>query len=118
MKVFSRAVETEAAKQNVGVKLKGAQIERTKGPFIVRGECSLTTYFNYDFSGLDETHFSVSLTQYSPFANFHAYIPRDSDDGRKLAALLGNGQERDMTLECEFGKEVGVARLIRVVSFD
>jgi hypothetical protein len=98
--------------------LKTLQVQRPSGSFVIRGKCGLTTYFNYDFNNAENTHYSVELTQSSPRARVHCYVLRDSEDGKKLFQLLGKGEKQTLTLECEFGREISVAKLIRVVKWE
>jgi len=92
----TRATQPEASN------LHRLQVEHPAGKFIVRGKCKLTT--DFFFSGKQATHYSVMLHQYKPDALFWCYIARESDDGKRLVKLLGDGDDRMLTLECEFDK--------------
>lgn len=109
--------------------LKSIQIQRPNGPFVIRGDCTLTTFFNWDFTNAKETHYSIKLTQRTapvtlktigdPVAEIHCYIQRDSDDGKKIFQLLSNGQTQRLTLECQsIWQSPEIAKLNRVVRWN
>jgi HEAT repeat protein len=115
-KTESAGRKPESAEEPEGTNLKSVQLQRTKGPFMIRGQCELTTYFNFDFRDAENTHYSIELRQKNPSANIHCYVRRDSEDGKKIFELLGKGEIKLLTLECEFvGTEVSVAKVNRLV---
>jgi HEAT repeat protein len=96
--------------------LKGIQVSRPAGSFVIRGECEMTTDFYYEFRDAKETHYSMRLTQHTPFATTHCYVPRDSDTGKQLFQVLGKGEKAILTLECEFvGGHTDIMRIVRLV---
>ena len=99
--------------------LKGLQVERPAGPFIVRGKCSLETYYDGKYRSAKDTHYCVHLSQSDPYVAVRCYILRATEDGRKLFQILSKTSFQLMTLECEFaGKEDDVVTLLRVVKWD
>jgi hypothetical protein len=99
--------------------LKSLQFQNPRTPFTVRGECRLTTFYNWEFLKVRNTLYSVELTQPEPHATVHCYISKDSDDGKRVFQLQGNGEVKELTPECQFGENsVSVTKLIRVVRWE
>ncbi len=98
--------------------LSSIQTDKPSAPFTVRGECEMAAIFTADFKAAKNTHVCVRLRQGNPFASILCYAARDSEEGKRLTQLFGNGERRVMTVECELGHEsTKVAKLIRIVEF-
>lgn len=62
----------------------------------------LNDYYNYDFSGAENTHYSISLNDSISNEYIHGYVEKNSDLGEKLFNLLKDGKEHRVTLEIYF----------------
>lgn len=64
----------------------------------IRVECQLSDYYNYDKRGKDKLEYSVEIIDVNSKDRFHGYIPKDSDEGRKIFDVLKDGQPHKLLL--------------------
>lgn len=74
--------------------LKAFILQKPTKPVSVDVECTLTTYYNYEFSNSSETHYSVKIESQEPFATAHAYAPKTSAHGKRLYESLKDGSTK------------------------
>jgi tetratricopeptide (TPR) repeat protein len=70
-----------------------------QGAIRLRVLCKVDTYFNFEYSDCQQTHYSVSLTTKEPYEFLHGYIAKDSASGERLFKLLKDGGEHQLILE-------------------
>ena len=95
--------------------IKVLKAENPKEPFVVRGWCSLDSYYNFDFERAKETHYSIAVLQENPFDRITVYVLRNSDLGKRFHALLSDGKRHLMTLRCKFGQSTSVAECLEII---
>lgn len=70
---------------------------------------SLDDYYNYEFRNLSDSYWSISLSEITteritgtkPLL-LYGYIPKESEDGKKLFELLKDGSEKAVILELKY----------------
>src|SRR5262249_11863104 len=82
-----------------GITIAAYLAQRPAGPTRITADCKLGNYYNYAYRRAAATYHSVSLSQSSPFAMGHAWVPKDSEAGRLIFEALKDGQEHRLTLE-------------------
>jgi hypothetical protein len=79
----------------------------------------LSDYFNYHYTNAKPTHHSVSLVEQfgERFGSFNGYARKDSEAGRKLYALVKDGQKHQIIVTVrKSGRETSVVEITDFVS--
>jgi len=76
-----------------------AQTPPTESTFRVK--CSLSNYWNYEFREYKATHLSVQMRDIVG-KSLHGYIRRDSKAGRRIAVILNDGNEHNLTVNLKY----------------
>ena len=86
-------------------------------PVTLRVTAELSTYFNYQYRNLRETHWSFQLREPNSGEFIHGYAEKESAEGKRLFALLQDGKQHDITVSVYCTGQVGsVAEIAKVVS--
>lgn len=74
-----------------------------------RAIVALDDYYNYEFRNLSDSYWSIYLSEitteritFSRPLSLYGYIPKESEDGKKLFELLKDGSEKAVILELKY----------------
>jgi len=71
-------------------------------PVTFRLVAKLDDYFNYECRGANSTHYSVRLTEEKTGESLHGYIPKKSEDGKRLYELLKDGKDAAVMVKLRY----------------
>ena len=73
--------------------------QRPAAPKTVAAECSLDNYYNFAYGDSAATHHSVRLYDRRTTTFAHAWAAKDSAAGKRLFALLSDGEEHPLVVK-------------------
>jgi hypothetical protein len=96
--------------------LDAVATQRPTVPTRCKALCKLTDSFQGAFAQAAATHQSVRLEQPAPWMIVEGYVVKASEDGQKLAQLLGDGKRHALEIEVEYpdanAEEVLITRVL------
>jgi hypothetical protein len=95
----SYRIDWEASVGYNPVPLKGFLVQRPQESRKFRVVCELDSYYNFDFTNTDNTHYSVKMRELETFGFPHGYVSKDSKDGKRLFFYLQDSKPHYMILE-------------------
>ena len=72
---------------------------RPTTPMIFRVNAQISDYYNYEFSGAHNTHYSIRLPE---VYSVYGYARKNSPLGRQLFDILKDGERHNLTLQVRF----------------
>jgi hypothetical protein len=82
-----------------GMSLKAYRAQRPAKPTRITGDCELSNMYHRAYRETADTHYSVMITQRDEIAYGAAWVPKESEAGRKIFGILKDGKSHHLTLE-------------------
>jgi hypothetical protein len=82
--------------ESQGMTLAAYLAQRPATPTRITCDCRLKNYYNFAYRDAAETHYSVGL---GDVGIDNAWVPKDSEAGRRIFAILKDGRTHTLTLE-------------------
>ena len=79
------------------IKLPVFVAKRDGEPESFRTSCKLSNYYNYEYRKTTDTHFSIEIA--ADGGRIHGYVSKETVAGKRIFALLQDGQVHPLTLQ-------------------
>lgn len=94
-------VDWEASQGLNKISWKAYKTQRLREPMLFRVTASLSNYYNYEFGNAEYNYLSVKLND-EIIASVYGYVKRESQLGKRLYALLKDGEEHHLILQIRY----------------
>jgi hypothetical protein len=96
---LQKAEEEKAPKTDTSTEMTLAAFlaQRPAEPAKITADCKLSNYYNCAYRDTAATHHSVAIS--SSRASGHAWVPKNSEEGKRIFEALKDGQEHRLTVQ-------------------